>query len=35
MLMLIHRIDTDAAFELLKWRSQATNASYTSSPSSC
>jgi ANTAR domain/PAS fold len=25
MLMLIYRLDTDAAFELLKWRSQETN----------
>lgn len=25
MLMLIYRIDSDAAFELLKWRSQETN----------
>jgi ANTAR domain len=25
MLMLIYRVDADAAFELLRWRSQETN----------
>ena len=25
MLMLVYRVDADAAFELLKWRSQETN----------